>query len=201
MPDSTHHSKPIKPYFGFTLAELIISIGVLGVMASVSIPKLVNVQYRQKMNTVGKEIAATMTEAHTQAKLAGRLRSTTSLYDLMTYVNTAQMKTSGLVDDTAGSTSLDCASLDCYVFSNGAVLVDTGTSFGGEGNLNALLFHLDPDGKYSGSSSGSGKAGVFFIYYNGRITSIDVIPNNTYVGTWNITLSAIPSERADWLTW
>ena len=52
-----------KAKFGFTLAEVLITLGIIGVVASMTIPTLINKQWEQERKTLIKKSYSTMSEA------------------------------------------------------------------------------------------------------------------------------------------
>lgn len=49
---------------GFTLAELLIALSILGVIATFTIPKVLQSQQNGKYNTMAKEAIATISQAY-----------------------------------------------------------------------------------------------------------------------------------------
>jgi hypothetical protein len=88
---------------------------------------------------------------------------------------------SSLIDSYPGTASLNCAAWKCYRMVNGSVIAfDSGQTFGASDDLAITYFYVDPDGVYSGSTTGNGKSIVFFIYFNGRITSQETAADNSH---------------------
>jgi flagellar biosynthesis protein FlhA len=56
----------IKAFGGFTLAELLIALAILGVIATFTIPKIINAQQNQSYIAATKEVCATMANAYQQ---------------------------------------------------------------------------------------------------------------------------------------
>ena len=76
-------------------------------------------------------------------------------------------------------------------------------NFGGIGDTSAVMFWIDPDGKYSGTTNGPGKAVHLFMYYDGSIksrgnifpqTGVNFIPNTYYY-------DPDPSMDPPWFRW
>lgn len=55
-----------RVYLGFTLAELLISLAILGVIATFTIPKIIKAQQDAKFNAIAKEAATMVTGAYQQ---------------------------------------------------------------------------------------------------------------------------------------
>jgi len=157
---------------GFTLAELLICLLILGVIAVFTIPKILSSQQDNRFNAIAKEDASAIAAAYKAYVHNNGASSAISLSSLTTYLNYTAVDTSSLIDSYPGQTSLNCSSWACYRMANGSILAfDAGQTFGATDDLAISYFYVDPDGVYSGSTTGNSKSVVFFIYYNGRITS------------------------------
>ncbi|MDX2086157.1 MAG: type II secretion system protein [Candidatus Melainabacteria bacterium] len=193
---------------GFSLVEVLIAVGLLGLIAAFTIPKLLdggtkNTQYRK----VVQAASVILTSAYAQYKLDNTVSASTSSIDLVPYMDNVEVidNASLTVDDTQGQPSVSCDTewgddILCIRMKNGGVIhFIKNHSFAGTGSLNALFFHVDPDGKYSGSNNGPGKSMSLFLYYDGRMKSFGEITPGTInsVTTFNPTPSEIPS----WFSW
>ena len=130
--------------------------------------------------------------------------STTELSDFIPYLNYVAADTSTLVDYEQPWGSLDCGDTvnhDCLRLHNGAMLVlFKGVNFCGTTRLNSIYFLVDADGAYNGSNVGPGKSVVFYLYYDGRITSSENILPGTI--TQEGGCSAItPGTDPEWFSW
>jgi len=160
---------------GFTLAELLIALTILGEISAFTIPKIISAQQNQMNMAKTKETIGMLSAAYQQVQLSGAVTSATTADSLAPYLNYVTMDTSGsVIDDSPGFTSRACnSSGPCLRLHNGAVLqYEAGTSFSGTGPGNVLFYFIDPDGVYSGSSSGNNKSVRIMVYYNGRISSL-----------------------------
>lgn len=83
---------------GFTLAELLIALAILGVIATFTIPKILGTQQDGRNNAIAKEIAGTMATALESLRLSGELDQNTNIAHLTPYLNYAKIITSGTVD-------------------------------------------------------------------------------------------------------
>jgi hypothetical protein len=75
--------------------------------------------------------------------------------------------TNNMIDQIPGSGMRDCSTNGdfCLVLHNGAVLdFPSDNSFGGTKSTNAINFYLDPDGQYSGTTTGPGKSIMFYLF-------------------------------------
>ena len=164
---------------GFTLAELLIALTILGVIATFTIPKILLTQQNQQYNAEAKEAASMIAGAVSVYQLTNGLNSSNTFSDMTPYLNYVLVDTSTTIDDIPGYTSKTCsASNPCLKLHSGALLrYSAAGSFGGTSTTNALVFFLDPDGTYGGTTQGPSKAVRFALFYtNTRLTSIAYLP-------------------------
>jgi prepilin-type N-terminal cleavage/methylation domain-containing protein len=170
----------------FTLAELLIALGILGVIATFTIPKVLMAQQSGQKKAVAKEAAAMISGAHTVLKLNSTLTGASTIMDLTPYLNYVRVETAGSVDGipaaaTGYPASYTCntASIICLRLHNGSVLIATkANSFGGTASTNAFDFVIDPDGTLNSDRSSVG----FLMYYSGQITSRSTVRSSTQDG-------------------
>lgn len=188
---------------GFTLAELLIALAILGLIATFSIPKILNAQQQSQNQAVAKEAFSIISGAYSVYKANNTLSASTTPDTLTQYLNYVSVDTGGTrqIDDSPGFGARTCnAGNPCYILHNGAILqYEAGTFFNGTGSTNVLFFFLDPDGEYSGSINGNGKSVRIVLHYDGRITSMGqetvTVGNNAY------TLGASSLWDPDWFSW
>lgn len=173
---------------GFTLAELLIALAILGVIATFTIPKVLNSQRSQEWNAAAKE-AASMVSGTFQSYLLDNtletspLSAVTAFNDLTPYMNYVKFISVGAIDNDPGSAGdASCVgTYRCYLLHSGGVLAF-------RNNLRicppdtAFFFFYDPDGTTTGTATNENNAIRFFLYPNGRLTTYDSILPNTYQG-------------------
>jgi prepilin-type N-terminal cleavage/methylation domain-containing protein len=188
---------------GFTLAELLICLTILGVIATFTIPKVLAAQQGTSWRATAKEAAAALSEAYTIYRLATPPTANTSTSDIAPYLNYVRLATSGTIDHVTGQTSLDCATAvpGCLRLHNGGTLFPGGSRFGNTNPTNYIHFHFDPDGRYSNSTTGPGKAISILLYYNGRVATAAErkTSDETYIGGTGYNWG--PDTPADWFSW
>ena len=177
---------------GFTLAELLISLAILGVIATFTIPKILNSSASGQNAAVAKEVASMVSGAFSVYSLNNTLASSTTAGALTQYMNYVSQDTSstytGLPACTATASHIMCLKLH-----NGGVLqYDDRNTFGGTTSTDALLFNVDPDG--SGSAGGA----TFVLYYNGRLTTRGVGAPGGTGGTAITAITTDPSYISSW---
>lgn len=192
----THHS-------GFTLAELLIALAILGVIATFTIPKVLLVQQGQQYNAMAKEVAGMISAAFQQYRLTNEVTATMVAGDLTPYFNYVNLDTTRTIDNKYGSTTSSCtvAGGGCLMLHNGGALRYNGSTLAGTNLTNALEFIFDPDGIQTDNTTDSpGKSVNFFLYSNGLLTSREnTLPNTAASGGTYAT----PSSIADppWFSW
>ena len=179
---------------GFTLAELLIALVILGDIAAFTIPKIITSQQNSKYNAFAKEAISSISVAYQQESVQNGITINTNANALTPYLNYLAVDTGSIVDNT-GATNITCTSAGlnrCLKLHNGAMLAwHSGETFSGSGTTNGIWFLIDPDGIDSANTGLS-----FFVLYNGRISSSAQLPNITSsVSTY--TTAADPT----WFSW
>lgn len=187
---------------GFTLAELLISLAILGVIATFTIPKILTSSQNGQNTAIAKEVASMISAAYSTYTLNNGAASTVKPGDLTQYFNyvsaDATSAASAVSQATAPGVALNaaCSAATCLKLHNGGVLqFDTAQTFGGTSTTHAIYFNLDPDG--------TGPQGriSFVQYYNGRLTTgANALPASTATGgTLTMTTQTPdPSYLANW---
>lgn len=178
----------------FTLAELLIALAILGVIATFTIPKVLNSQQNTSYKAIAKENIAMLSGAYRQYTLENGASTTIGIRDLTPYMNYVTIDTSGVqVDDDQISTTEDCtAAFPCLRLHNGSTLAfREADSFDTTDSTAAVWAHIDPDGKVS-----SNKALAIFLYYNGLVTDEGNIRPNT-----RGALNPDPAKVPTWFNW
>src|SRR5688572_23853183 len=99
---------PPTPKFGFTLAELLICLAILGVIAVFTIPKVLQSQQDGKYKSIAKETMGTITQAYSIYKLKNGPNASLGPPNLMPYLNYVRSETSGQIDHSYGNTFKPC---------------------------------------------------------------------------------------------
>lgn len=196
----------MRTYFkaGFTLAELLISLAILGVIATFTIPKILQSQSDGRQNALAKEAAGMVSQAYQAYKLDNKtVASTVHFGDLTPYMNYVKVDTVNtvVIDRAYNDTTTACSSaFPCLLLHSGArILYTPADSFNGTGNLNSLYFYYDPDGVSNASATGPGKSVLFFLYYTGRLTTYGTIESSTISGPG--TYNPSPTSDPPWFSW
>ena len=188
---------------GFTLAELLISLGILGVIAAFTLPKILLAQQNNTYNASAKEAAAMISGAYQAYQQTGALSSSTAPDDLTPYMNYLAVDTTSTIDLFYENTTRDCnTGFNCLkLHTGGTLLYYVGGSFGGSTSTRAIYFYFDPDGRVTdGTTNGPGKSVVFWLYYNGRITSYSNLLTGTLSGG-GPPVNPDPSYDPPWFSW
>lgn len=196
---------PRTRFTGFTLAELLTSLAILGVIATFTIPKILMAQTNAQSNARAKEMAAMIAGAYQQAQLAGIVTGSTKPTDLTPYMNYLSIDTSSQIDWPVGTAGpATCSSTDkCLNLHGGGKLLLYGTgNFGGTASTNVLMLLFDPDGRYVNSAAdGPSKTVIFLLYYNGFITSGAKAKANTCDSNTCPWGAPNPNEDPTWFSW
>lgn len=184
------------------MAELLISLAILGVIATFTIPKVLNAQQEGQSNAIAKETAAALANAFDAYRLNNSLTPTTNGGAITPFLNYVAMDSMSVIDNHPTQSSINCSSgLPCMVLHNGAIIKPSSRQFGGLETTNAIFFYMDVDAQYSGSTADSpGKGIVFFLYPNGLLrTRATVLPNTTDSTATNYNPD--PNYDPGWFSW
>ncbi len=192
----------------FSLAELLISLLILGEIATFTIPKLISSQQNQRYNAIAKEFVGSVAAAYQNYKASNTVTDTFGIKDLTPYLNYSRIETGTTFDSVHGQGTLTCDGnvWVCMRLHNGA-LVDYGlpSTFGSLTNTGAVYFHIDPDGRITdGTTNGPGKGLEFWLFYNGRIASrgdagLNACQKWAGGGPW--CYGADPAQLPSWFSW
>ncbi|WMU93337.1 hypothetical protein EMOOHJMP_00143 [Microcystis phage MaAM05] len=185
----------LKPFQGFTLAELLISLAILGVIATFTIPKILTAQQNSQKVAIVKEIAGTIAGAYQKAQQDGVINANTTPGILFPYMNYVSAQTSGNIDNTLpwGGANPCSVSMPCYTLHNGAKIQGWSDSFGGTTKLNAIIFHIDTDSTFDNNNQGI----HLLLYYNGLITTRQNMLPGSVFNSGPINVSTDPT----WFSW
>jgi prepilin-type N-terminal cleavage/methylation domain-containing protein len=187
---------------GFTLAELLLVLACLGVIAAFTIPKVLQSQQDTKFKSIAKEAAGTVSSAYMQLKLRGLHDTNTKLGSITPYMNYVTLDTSAAtIDLYQGASNRACnIGYHCLKLHNGAMMMYSDASFGDVTDNRGLYFYIDPDGVDSGTTTGPGKSVLFFIYYDGKLRSRNNVIANTTDSTGN-TYNPGTTYDPPWFDW
>ena len=187
---------------GFTLAELLIALVILGVIATFTIPKVLQNQQSSSYNAAAKEAAGMISAAYKAYQQANGASPAMNANDLTAYMNYVFVQSAGNIDDRQGGTNFPCGPTSpCLHLHNGGVLASSNRSFITTDTTSAVYYFFDPNGVYDGGTTltSPGKSVIFFLFYNGRLTSYQLIPDTTYSSNINFPHCALCDPP--WFSW
>ncbi len=197
-----------KRTLGFTLAELLSALAILGVIATFTIPKVLNASQSSQNKSIAKEAATTIVAAYNAYVLNNSVTSITKIADFTSYINYIRFDESGttLVDNVYGGTGSDtCEPGDpCLFLASGASIRYTDTqTFSGTAANNCVWFTVDPNGKYDGNGATEAEGPnsiAFALIPSGRMMTYgELNPSPCTSSTGSISIS--PSRDPPWFSW
>jgi len=192
---------PVSKTRAFTLAELLIALVILGVIATFTIPKVLQSQQNSQWKSQAKEVAGTLSGALSAYQRNTPLDQNTFAYGLTPFINYVRIETATTMDGRQTTANAACtSSTPCYRMHSGGMLRPVYCSFGSTSTTSIISYIYDPDGIDSGTTNGTGKSVQFFIYMNGRITSKGGVLPNSMDGCAN-TESPDPTQDPPWFSW
>lgn len=173
----------MERFKGFTLAELLIALAILGIIATFTIPKLLASQQSQQRIAQTKEAASMISGAFQVAKQKGLINANSLPSDLTPYMNYVALVTDGTVIDSipSGANTTCTAGNPCIKLHNGGMLWFQNWYMGGPGPLYSyeMVFDPDPINNTTDPADGPLKAVQFTQYYDGFLTTRGNIKANT----------------------
>ncbi len=187
---------------GFTLAELLISLAILGVIATFTLPKIIYSSQSQRNIAIEKEAASMVVAAFQQYANQNTVSSSLTFSSLTPYMNYVATDTASAIDGQQTVSTVNCATpFRCLKLHNGAILrYNPADTFGGTATTNAIWCLVDPDGVVTdGTTNGPGHAVVFWIYANGRMATMGTLAAGTTYGGGAVP--ATPAYDPPWFIW
>lgn len=182
---------------GFTLAELLISLAILGVIATFTIPTLIGVSTAAKEKSIAKEAASMVAGAASSYLLNSSVSASTKGADFIQFMNYVTVDTttnySAGANQTGTALQQCSATLPCLKLHNGGILqYDTAMTMGGTSSTNAVYFNFDPDG--------TGTAGriTFVQFSNSRMSTGELAGTATPTGGTLTREATDPNYLKDW---
>ncbi len=181
---------------GFTLAELLISLAILGVIATFTIPKILTAQQNEQKRATAKEIASLVGAAYEQYRLSNPVTASTRINEITPYMNYVKTDAASTVDDNSGNAYVcGTGGKACLALHSGAFLMyNPTTSFSATNTTNMVYFWVDPDGQRNSAPSQ-----FFYLTYPGRVVSSgDITVDHACSGETHT-----PGSRpnASWFSW
>lgn len=185
---------------GFTLAELLIALAILGIIATFTIPKILSVQQNSKFKSIAKESIGTVSAAYSTYKLKNPVNGNTNILDLTPSLNYVKVEPTAMLDGlpvaSGWPATWDCSTSSCLRLHNGSVLAAFWMNFAGTATTNAVYFIIDPDGVQTGNRDSV----IGVLYYNGKVRTWGTAEANSTCsdGTFG---PGDPTQDPAWFNW
>ena len=186
---------------GFTLAEILIALGLLGVIAAFTIPKVLQSTGSSRSAAVFKETAAAVAGAFSTYTLNNTLAAANHFGTFTTNATTGSLNfvresiATDVMTAGTGGTAACSATNPCIVTHMGSwIQYSPANTFGGTAATNGVQFAIDPDG------AGSTAPVQMYLYANGRITTVGsgaTVPTSG-AGYTGVANSADPAYVNNW---
>jgi prepilin-type N-terminal cleavage/methylation domain-containing protein len=188
---------------GFSLVELLIALGILGILAMFTIPKVfqTNSNNSSKQTALARDAAHLIMAAYGQYKLTNSpVATTTKATDLTPYMNYVSLDTVSSIDGMFNEADITCATTRiCLSLHNGGKLLLYNSGFNGSSTTNAVMLQFDPDGTANESTTnGPGSSLKMVLYYDGTVKSRGTIFSDTVSGS--VTYQPGSSYDPVWFT-
>ena len=187
---------------GFTLAELLIALVILGVIATFTIPKVLQSQQSSQWNATAKETVSMVSGAFQSYQPSNTVQADTSIVHLtpfMNYVRLSTLGSDGYDYDPGTGGTLTCSAVPvarCMVLHNGVLMVyDVSAPFGNMSSTSTILFVVDPDGRATNNSDSI----IFFMTPTGRIINGGVAEDTIYYQGGQVSGTGILDPS--WFSW
>ena len=186
---------------GFTLAELLIALLILGVIATFTIPKVLQSQQSSKWNSMAKEMVGMISGAYQAYSQDNTVGSNFSAAGLTPYFNYIATDNTVTIDGPPGglcSPTIDCSDgdIDCFKMHNGGMIAYNNTeTFSGTTSINGVQIVFDPSGTFTNDLD----AVDFILFYNGRLSAFGFL-NTGYTSSFG---AAPPNacSAPSWFSW
>ena len=189
----------MRRHNAFTLAELLIALLILGVIATFTIPKVLQSQ-QNSAYAAAKETFTMVSEAYQAYKGSNTVNTNFTLKDLTPYMNYVRIQTT-TIDAVSGFNNASCTAPNvCLNLHNGGSVRFSNERMVGASTSHAINWLFDPDGVYGGSTIGPSKSLECFLYFNGRVASRAHIENPTCLDS-NCAYAPSPFNEPDWWRW
>jgi prepilin-type N-terminal cleavage/methylation domain-containing protein len=198
--------KAYSKQVGFTLAEVLIVMAILGVVATFTVPKVLYSSNQASWNAKAKEAAAAISEAYTLYRMEKGVSASTKSTDILAYINSVGPYT-GTINSVPGESSLSCTGTSCIQLHNGAVIMASDhNNFGGTTPNHGVWFRIDPDGQNTdgGTATPANGAVLFWLYANGglRTWGTALSPTHYFInGSLVSSYGPTPSYDPTWFSW
>lgn len=196
---------------GFTLAELLIALGILGVIATFTIPKVLVSNQTSSYKAKTKEAISMISGAFQAYKHQNTVDENTGIEDLTPYMNYVSLVPSGAQLDATpggGTTLKNCnatfaGTFPCVILHNGVTIRYRAVNgqFGTSGATSAhrvVWFEVDPNGHQTNNAPQEMTAN-FYLAQNGRITDNDGVLANSSSSCCNYDPD--PGTMPSWFSW